>query len=97
MLNRPSPPCREPSPAQARPRLPRLHNSAGPQVQGELDQAIAEYHEAIRLNPDRASAYNNIGLVLRSQGKPRRAAAEFREAIRLQPEVRRAHSTSAPP
>jgi predicted TPR repeat methyltransferase len=52
----------------------------------DLDGAIAEYSEAIRLNPDYAAAFNNRGDVWRTKGDWDRAIADLDEAIRLDPE-----------
>jgi Flp pilus assembly protein TadD len=38
-------------------------------AQGKLDEAVAEYREAIRLKPDDLSAHNCLGGALRAQGK----------------------------
>ena len=59
---------------------------------GKLDEAIAEYREAIRLQPELAAAHVNLGAILCDQlGKPDEAEIEFREAIRLQPELAEAY------
>ena len=60
--------------------------------QGKLDEAIADYREAIRLKPDYLEAHSNLGVALASQGKPEEAIAECREAIRLKPGLAEAHS-----
>jgi serine/threonine-protein kinase len=56
-----------------------------------LDEAIAEYHTAIRLKPDDPGAHNNLGNALRDQGKLDEAIAEFHTAIRLKPVYAEAH------
>jgi len=52
---------------------------------GELDRAIADFNEAIRLDPEFALAYNNRGLAYRDKGEFDRAIADFNEAIRINP------------
>jgi tetratricopeptide (TPR) repeat protein len=52
---------------------------------GDLDRAIADYNEGIRLNPKDAAAYNNRGNVWRDKGDLDRAIADYNEAIRLNP------------
>ena len=69
------------------------HYNRGSELQdhGKLAEAIAEYREAIRLQPNHEKAHNNLGLALQDQGKLAEAIAEFREAIRLQPDFAVAH------
>jgi len=54
---------------------------------GNYDRAIAEFTEAIRLNPNHADAYFKRGNVYLMMGKPDndRAIAEYTHAIRLDP------------
>ncbi len=53
---------------------------------GEYDKAIAEYTEAIRLDPTLAQAYYNRGFAYLNKGDYDKAIAEFTEAIRLHPQ-----------
>ena len=46
-------------------------------TQGKLDQAMAQYTEALRLKPDYAEAHNNLGLALAAQGKLDQAVAQY--------------------
>jgi hypothetical protein len=57
-----------------------------------VEEAIAEFRAAIRLQPDHAWAHNSLGLALQDQGKVEEATAEFRAAIRLQPDYAAAHA-----
>jgi lipoprotein NlpI len=52
---------------------------------GDLDRAIADYNEAIRLNPKDFDNFTNRGLVYMHKGDFDRAIADYNEAIRLDP------------
>jgi tetratricopeptide (TPR) repeat protein len=51
----------------------------------DLDRAIADFSEAIRLNPLFASAYHERGVAHRAKGDHTRAVADQEVAIRLDP------------
>ena len=55
------------------------------QEKGDLDKAIADYTEAIRLDPKYAMAYDSRGRRLGTKGDLDKAIADFNEAIRLDP------------
>ena len=52
---------------------------------GDFDRAIADYGEAIRLDPGYQHAYVNRGLAYDAKGDVDRAIADYTEAIRLDP------------
>ena len=54
-------------------------------AKGDHENAIADYNEAIRLDPKIAEAYNNRGNAWRNKGDYDRAIADYNEAIRLDP------------
>jgi tetratricopeptide (TPR) repeat protein len=54
---------------------------------GDLDRAIADCNEAIRLNPNDASAYHNRGTAYNDKGDSDRAIDDFNRAIRLDPKL----------
>ena len=70
------------------------HNNFGMLLiaEGNVDQGVAHYREAIRLKPDFAEAYNNLAAALTSQGKDDEAIEALREAIRSQPSYAGAYS-----
>ena len=53
---------------------------------GDLDRAIADYNEAIRLDPKYAVALKNRGNMYDDKGDLDRAIADYNEAIRLDPQ-----------
>ncbi len=57
----------------------------------QYDAAIAEYREAIRLDPKLSIAHSNLGTALDREHKSNEAVAEFREALRLDPRNLFAH------
>jgi tetratricopeptide (TPR) repeat protein len=54
-------------------------------AQQDHDRALADYNEAVRLDPNFAAAYNNRGRVYLDRGDLDRAMAEFNEANRVDP------------
>jgi tetratricopeptide (TPR) repeat protein len=67
--------------------LARLHTNRGVELKrkGDLDGAIADYDQAIRLNPGDHFAFNNRGNTWRDKGDLDRAIADYSEALRLDP------------
>ncbi|OAF01762.1 hypothetical protein AYJ54_04250 [Bradyrhizobium centrolobii] len=54
---------------------------------GDWRRAIADFDEAIHLNPGRASFYRDRGLAHRQNGEPELAIADYDEAIALDPKL----------
>ncbi|HSQ31265.1 MAG TPA: tetratricopeptide repeat protein [Gemmatimonadaceae bacterium] len=52
---------------------------------GNLDSAIIEYDEAIRIRPGYPEAHNNLGPALAQKGRVNEAIEQFTQAIRLRP------------
>jgi tetratricopeptide (TPR) repeat protein len=52
-------------------------------LKGDYDAALADYNEAIRLNPASASAYNNRGIILRIRHDYDHAISDYDHAITL--------------
>ncbi|MDR2662502.1 MAG: CHAT domain-containing protein [Treponema sp.] len=59
---------------------------------GDLDAAIADWTEAIRLNPEDAYAYYNRGVAYKNQGDLDRAIADYTAALALNPELAEAYN-----
>ena len=54
-------------------------------AKGDLDRAITDYSEAIRVDPEYAHAYFNRGIAWAKKGELDRAIADYSEAIQLDP------------
>jgi tetratricopeptide (TPR) repeat protein len=67
--------------------LAKLHTNRGVELKrkGDLDGAIADYDQAIRLNPGDHFAFNNRANTWRDKGDLDRAIADYTEALRLDP------------
>ena len=62
---------------------------------GDFDGAIADYSEAIRLNPQYALAHNSRGSARKDKGDLDGAIADYSEAIRLNPQYATAYYNRA--
>ena len=72
------------------------HNNLGvawSQLPGRLNDAIAQYEEALRLQPDYAEPHNNLGNAWsKLPGRLNDAIAQYEEALRLKPDYVEAHN-----
>ena len=79
-----------------RPNNERAHNSLGvalSHLPGRLNDAIAQFEEALRLQPDSADAHDNLGNAWsKMPGRLNDAIAQYEEALRLQPDSAEAHT-----
>ncbi len=79
----------------ARPDNDRAHNNLGSALRdlpGRLNDAIAQFEEALRLKPDSAEGHFNLACALdRVPGRSGEAVAQFEEALRLKPGYADAH------
>jgi tetratricopeptide (TPR) repeat protein len=57
-----------------------------------LDEAVAQYRQALALKPDYAKAHSHLGVVLQDQGKLDDALANYRQALALKPDFAEAHN-----
>ena len=53
------------------------------------------WRDTLRKNPDSSIAHNNLGMILREQGRVEEAAVEFEEALRRDPSNAKAHNNLA--
>jgi protein O-mannosyl-transferase len=70
------------------------HNNLGLLLygQGRLEEAIAQYREALRIDPDLAGPCCNLGNAFLQEGRPEEAIAQYREALRIDPAFVEAHN-----
>ena len=62
-------------------------------TKGDLDRAIADFNEAIRLDPKDAIVYRNRGKAYDAKGDHDRAIADLDQAIRIDPKFADAYNT----
>lgn len=69
------------------------HNERGLDhfAHGRVEQAVKEYHEALRAYPNLAAAHNNLGSAYFAAGRFEEAAGSFRRAAELDPNYAQAH------
>ena len=69
------------------------HNNLGLALfqRGRTQEAIAQYREALRIDPAFADAQSNLGNALLRQGRTAEAVACYREALRIDPAFPGAH------
>jgi len=59
---------------------------------GRASEAVVEFRESLKLNPDSAPTHYNLGIALSIQRQYDGALAEFQEAVRLDPDHAEAHN-----
>jgi tetratricopeptide (TPR) repeat protein len=72
----------------------RIHGRIGDMVSRHgrrLDEAIAAYREAVRLQPDQAKYHYDLGVALHGKGRLEEAIGAFRKAIEIKPDSAKAH------
>ena len=58
---------------------------------GRLREAIAQYVQGLRMNPDDAEAHCNLGVTLRQVGRIEDAIGHYEQALRINPDFAEAH------
>ena len=56
-----------------------------------LAEAITHYQRALKINPDKADTYNNLGAAYLQNGQVNDAIAQFQTAIKLNPDYAQAY------
>ena len=59
--------------------------------QGQAEQALKVYDQAIKLKPDFAEVYNNRGIALQNLGRTKEAIKNYRRAIEFKPDYAEAY------
>jgi tetratricopeptide (TPR) repeat protein len=59
---------------------------------GKFDEAVAEFRQSLRLNPDSAPTQYNLGFALSVRGRRDEAIAAFQDALRIDPDYAQAHN-----
>lgn len=68
-----------------------LHEQAeAAEAKGDLSTAIAKYRQILKLNPQLAPAYNNLGALYFKQGNFPKAAGVLKRALKVDPRMRSA-------
>jgi tetratricopeptide (TPR) repeat protein len=73
---------------------PLAHNGLGVALdeKGQIDEAIRQLQEALRLGPDNADVHYNLGVAFFQQGRTAEAIRQFQETVRLRPNHAEAHN-----
>ncbi|HVM59723.1 MAG TPA: tetratricopeptide repeat protein [Verrucomicrobiae bacterium] len=58
---------------------------------GKVREAVQEYEQALRLDPDNVEAHNNLGNNLLRSGKIQEAIGQYEQTLRLKPDFAEAH------
>jgi len=79
------------------PEKGRAHNALGTAFyeKSQLDDAVREYREALRLDPRLPDGHRNLGVTYAARGRFDEAIGECREAVRLDPRNTKAHTSLA--
>jgi tetratricopeptide (TPR) repeat protein len=64
----------------------RFNLAASLAEEGNVDEAIREYHASIALQPSYANTHYNLGALLGRSGRAEEAVREYEEAVRLDPD-----------
>jgi len=69
------------------------HNNLGDALlhQGQIQEALSHFQEAVRINPLAPESHNNLGLVYLNLGQTDKAISQFQEALRRKPDFVYAH------
>ena len=71
-----------------------LYNIAGASNAGlmQFDDAIDSYKQALKIKPDYAEAYYNMGVALKDKGDPEAAIDSYKQALKIKPDYAEAYN-----
>ena len=71
-----------------------LYNISGASNAGlmQFDAAIDSYKLALKIKPDYAEAYNNMGVTLNDKGDPKAAIESYKQALKIKPDYAEAYN-----
>lgn len=69
------------------PKIPIAYNNLGEAYlrKGDYEKAIADYHRALRINPNDSNAYHNRGTAYLNKGDFEGAISDFNKALAINP------------
>jgi tetratricopeptide (TPR) repeat protein len=69
------------------------HNTLGIDLLnlGHLDEAVAQFQQALQARPDYVDAHNDLGIALFQKGRTDEAVAQFQQALLIEPDYADAH------
>ncbi|MGA2602903.1 MAG: tetratricopeptide repeat protein [Verrucomicrobiia bacterium] len=69
-------------------------NDLGMQLQGagQVQEAIRQYEQALRLYPDLADAHINLGTAMLQSGRIQEAIGHYEQALRIKPDLPKGHN-----
>jgi tetratricopeptide (TPR) repeat protein len=59
---------------------------------GRLTEAVADFEQALRIDPDLAEAHNNLGFALEQTGKFVEAIDHYQQVLRINPDIAETHN-----
>ncbi|MGO9244110.1 MAG: tetratricopeptide repeat protein [Verrucomicrobiia bacterium] len=76
------------------PQNPRAHHNLGFELSqiGKLQEAIGQYEQALRIEPDYAEAHHDLGLALSQIGKIQEAIGQYEQALLIEPDYAKARN-----
>jgi tetratricopeptide (TPR) repeat protein len=78
---------------QRNPKAYLAHNNLGLAFlhSGQVSEAMEQFEQTLRIEPDYAKAHNNLGCTLEQTGQSADAIGQFEQALRLKPDYAEAH------